>query len=569
MIEYLSQPVSRLLSPTLRGFEINPFRVLRLPVHATTSEASFQAERALTLVRAGLSPEEPDPLPWLPPTGIYELQQAAQTIEEPLLRLTEQLLWFDFVRDSSSESLQLMLREFKWEILSKHLNEEILLPKAGEYDSADEAGIPLVAQAINQANLRLLISASMMNRVLVEQSAVPTESKKIASNEWQKLHGLIALPEAHKVIADAVDGGESWPKAWAYWEGALRRWTQILSHPWFRLYLGKCISDLSDDFASTDDMETIEESIRTRLADLSAKETRFLLLEGRYNLAGAMITSVSRTGLETRVLGPALRPIHHLFQSELSELQSLLDESEQDGVAQIDAYLKRLAIIKKRWLAIDKPGIIGLSHLLDDAIEQAYLRLRRGQPSPELDGLLVEVSKLATAKSLCERVNSYRKELEEVKSRVCYFCKTGEPNYDNSLVLEGKKETGRQRNYNSTTIYYAVRYGIVLRCERCAHFHDYLRKLGLLAPWTLMPGLVYLAFQNPDACVPFVIGIILVFLLTGFGVTSVVAMANTPSGHTRYGTYIGTNAYNSLRAEGYSVTAHWKSDAVSSLKNKN
>jgi hypothetical protein len=589
MVSTLLQPVSRLSSPTLRGFETNPFRLLRLPVSATTSEATFQAERILTLARAELQPEEADPLPWLPPPGIYEIQQAAQTIEEPLLRLTEQLLWFDFARDTSSAPLQETLHKLDWEMLRKHVNEESWLPEGDECDPTDARALPLIAQAINQANLRLLIAASMMSGVVSTQIAAPVKPQNIERGAWRKLDGLTVLPDTHKVLTELVDGGDSAPKAWAYWEGALRRWTRILASPWFRLYLSQCIADLGDDFVSTDDIETIEESIRARLADLSAKETRFLLLEGRYHLAGAMISAVSDSGLEMRVLGPALRPIHHLFQSEISELQSLLDESEEDGVEHIAAYLKRLEVIKWRWMALDKSGLIGLSHILDEAIEQAYLRLRRwSKPSPELDALLVKTADMATAKSLRERVNFYRKELEEAKSRVCYFCKTGEPDYDKSVVLEGKKVTGSEYKGNTHITYYGIRYGIVLRCARCARFHDYIGKVGILAVLAIGPGLVALLLPLVGANIEelfkavFSLGILSVIialfigsaLLAVFeqvplGVKYAVALAITPSGHPRYGEYKDTDTYHSLKSEGYSVTAHWKSDTVSSLENKN
>src|SRR5262249_48078076 len=112
MVEAAVQTVAKLLSPMLRSFEVNPFRALRLKVNVTTTDAAFQAERVLTLARAGLEPDEPDVLPWLPKVEIYEVQQAAQIVEEPLARLVEQFFWFDLVRDPQATKIQSLLTDF-------------------------------------------------------------------------------------------------------------------------------------------------------------------------------------------------------------------------------------------------------------------------------------------------------------------------------------------------------------------------------------------------------------------------------------------------------------------------
>jgi len=576
-MEAVLQTVSNISSPALRSFESNPFRILRLAVNATTSEAAIQAERVLTLMRAGLAPEESDPLPWLPPASTYEVQQAAQTVEEPLARLTEQLLWFDTGRDPEAAQLRALLRELTDEELQKHFKEEVGLPKADECAPDDETAVPRIAQAVNQANLRLLLAASLVNGVAIQKTDAPFEPIKIGRKEWQTLHGLTVLPEAHNVIAGTQAGADAALEASRYWEYGLRRWILILLHPWFKHYLRQCIDDLGDDFISADDAETIEESIRTRLADLSTKEVRFLLLEGRYTLASGMISALGKSGLEKRIIGPALRPIHHLFQSEISELNSLLDDSGAGDVQHIDAYLKRLAAIKQRWRKLDEANLVGLSYILDDALEQAYLRLRKlEKPDAQSDALLLKVSQLAGAASLRERVSFYRNELEEAKKHLCHYCKTGAPDYEKSVVLKGKKETDRVHNYNSTTIYYGLRYAIILRCERCARFHDFIYKFGWLNAMFLIPTILIVSL-------PILISLLFIVCFVGIFVVSylpaaftfiatcislLLARIVTPEGHTRYGQYRDTEAMHSLSAEGYSIEVDWRSTAISAIQDQ-
>ena len=78
-------------STELSQFRLSPFRVLRLPVVATSAEVWWQAEKVLSLVRLNLPPQESDPIPWLPGNDEMEIKQAAQKLEEPLQRVVEQL----------------------------------------------------------------------------------------------------------------------------------------------------------------------------------------------------------------------------------------------------------------------------------------------------------------------------------------------------------------------------------------------------------------------------------------------------------------------------------------------
>lgn len=577
MSEAILQNPSRLSSPALRRFEGNPFRVLRLATNASMSDASFQAERALTLMRAGLPPAGDDLLPWLPPASTYEAQQAVQTIEEPLTRLIEQLLWFDLVRDRTADSLQSVLRGLTDESLPKYFESAAGLPPAANCEPEDAAAVPLVAQAINQANARLLVAAALVNGVGITKTAAPAEPRKIARGDWQSLYGMSALPDAHNILAGPLAGPDTALDSSRYWERGLARWMNILKHPWFKSYLARCIADLEDDFVSLDDAETIEESIRTELADMASHETRFLLLGGHYSRAGEMLSALATSGLEKRVLVPALRPIHHLFQSEVAELQTLLDGTGEYELKHLDAYVKRLAAIKKRWTKLDPAGLVGLGHILDGALEQAFLRLRRLEtPDAESNALLDSVSQLAAAASLRESVNFYRTELEEARKRRCNFCKTGAPDVEKSVVLEGRKETERVRN----TVYIGIDYRLVLRCERCARFHDFLWKWGTLSMWCVFPGLCFIVVPLTGLAVGLrlwmglvrddQIKAVAVFFprLVSELFSSAFAFLVTPAGHRRYGQCGDLEPMHTLRGEGYSVRTHWRSRAYNEIKNR-
>jgi hypothetical protein len=181
-------------------------------------------------------------------------------------------------------------------------------------------------------------------------------------------------------------------------------------------------------FCFAEDIETVEESVRSYLAGLAAQEVRFFVIEGRYPLAAAVISAVARSGMELRVLAPAMRPLRQVFQSEIAELDTLVDDPEST-IDSIEAYVRRLEGIRARWITLDAGGVVGLRDILDQALEKVYLKLRSLEKAePKLDGLLGKITGIAVAESLKERVKGYGKELEE-RTRLCHFCKTGTPDY--------------------------------------------------------------------------------------------------------------------------------------------
>jgi hypothetical protein len=482
------QTVSRMKSPSLRAFESNPFRILRLPVTATTSAAAIQAESALTLSRVGLSPEEPDPLPWLPLTSPFELQQAAQSAEEPLIRLKWQLLWFDCQRDPKAQLLSEALANPAGESMRTYLTEELKLGEASA-DGDEGTANGLVAHAINQANLRLLRSSAATNGYF-PTSGQQVVAATIPATKWKSLNGFRILPQPHTVFGGDGAGTAPWTSTGVDWQGALQRWSAILADIRFKSYLISCIKSLEDDFVSAEDVETVEESVRTYLADLAAQEARFFVIEGRYPFATSVISAVARSGMELRVIAPAMRPLRQVFQSEIAELETLV-ETPENSLDGIDAYVRRLEGIRVRWTVLDAGGVVGLRDILDQAVERAYLQLRSlEKPGPRVDDMLGKVTAMATADSLKERVKSYLKELEESRTRLCHFCKTGIPDYDKCAVLHGKKETGRTRKGRTTTIHYNVRYAIVFRCTRCAQLHGFISKVGIILWVASIPGII-------------------------------------------------------------------------------
>jgi hypothetical protein len=355
------------------------------------------------------------------------------------------------------------------------------------------ADLALVARRLNQANLRILQAAVLMDGAMGGAATRDLEGRKIGRDLWKRLEGLSMVPDAHMVVTGGSASGDEAAVAKADWTRALQNWMQLLAHPWFHAYVEACIADLQDDFASPDDVETIEESVRMHLLDLSAQQARFLVLEGRYGMAGSMLSATAESGVELRVLTPALRPLRNVFQAELSELEALLEQPAPGILQSLDMYFRRLELIKKRWIELDAQGIVGLRDMIDEAVEKGYLRLRRlEKPDTSVDPLLQRAAGIITAQSLRERLTAFQTELAESRKRICYYCQTELPDYEKSVVLKGKKVTNVERFGNTTRTTYAIRHAWVLRCGRCARLHDFVRRTGHALWLAMAPGVVIL-----------------------------------------------------------------------------
>src|SRR4051794_7516672 len=119
-------------SPGLDFFRVNPFRTLRVPIRIPSQEALWKSEKALSRLRAGLDPPEPDLVPWLAAPDEFDIREGAQKMEEPLRRLREQLLWFDFALDPRGAMLEEALSAQAGPQLANYLATDVTVARSAE-----------------------------------------------------------------------------------------------------------------------------------------------------------------------------------------------------------------------------------------------------------------------------------------------------------------------------------------------------------------------------------------------------------------------------------------------------
>ena len=537
-----------LRSPGLGQFRKTPFRLLRLPTNATAKQAVWQCDKALARARVGMTLPDPDPAPWLPPGDEIEIQEAAQTMESPLARLVEQLLWFDVIDDADGGALLTALTDADGTALRAYLN----LQREGAS----------MAHQVNQANLRLLLGFSALREVGPTIVAAQTAAQT-AALAWQDRAGLSLVEDPHKVIraTGALLGNQSvW--AWLLGEG-VAKWGELLASSQFTEHVKMKIAALGDELLGADDTEAVITALRTRLADLIVGETKTEMAQGRVGNVGHLSSIAGKSKIDAETWLVAFRPLKTQFQSELAELAP--DAETGNGVVEdVAAYLDRLATLAARWRPLDEAQLLGLSALIDEAVGEGFGKLRSISREKQLDARFKEVidkvGAIAHSPSIKERVKAYHERLADVQKAMCHFCGKRELEASSCASVSSQMETGREYYGNTTRIHYQVGARPVARCPRCATMHGYLKTVGSIAFYTLSASVILFGLIHPATWFKSVsmgagaalvgLGVLVAWGL-GFAAREIAAGIITPKGERRVGDYMSSAAVEGLRADGF------------------
>lgn len=529
----------------LNQFRKSPFRLLRLPTTASAKQAVWQCDKALARARVGMALPDPDPVPWLPNGDEIELQEAAQTMESPLARLVEQLLWFDFAEDPYGQQLQAALTAADGNQLRA-------------YAAVQQ---PLMAHKLNQLNLRLLLGFSLLRGVgpSVVASGGPKEPARLA---WQNAAGLALVEDPHKAVkaAGALAGNQ-----WAALLGdAVAGWGALLAAPELQEHIKAKITQLGDELLGHDDMETILGAIRTRIADLVVGETKVEMAAGNLANVGALSSLAGKSQIDAEVWLVAFKPLRTQFQSELADLQPEA-ETGNGVIEDVGAYLERLHTLALRWRPLDEAQLLGLGTLIDEAVGDAFGRLRAAprekQLEPRFKEVLARVSEVAASNSIKERVKAYNDRLADVQKSMCHFCGKRELDGAYCASLSSQREISRTRYGNTIRVQYQVGARPVARCETCAKRHGFVRHAGSITFFTLSTCVLLVTAIHPSTWfTSFSVGaaafLVAVCVAAAYGAgfigREIAARFVTPKGERLFNNYRESAAYAGLRADGFS-----------------
>lgn len=551
-------------SPGLDFFRVNPFRTLRIPIRIPAQEALWKSEKALSRLRAGLDPPEPDLVPWLAAPDEFDIREGAQKLEEPLRRLREQILWFDFAQDPSGPLLQ--------DALSSQAG-----PRLAEYLATDENTFQVaatnpaqrIAHKVNQANLRLLLGLSSLHGVdLVRRDEAPRAEGPPAL-AWKDEGGLRATMDPHLVLA-GVKKKKVTPHG-SMLGDALARWGALLKDPAFTPYVQAEIESLGDELVGKDDVDTITFAVSSALADIIVGEARLQMSRGSIYQVLELTKIAAASGIDPVFWTTAFRPLRAAFQIEVTELDSLLEGNPR--VNDVDLYLSRLKALTKPWSKVKDEGVLGLDQLVDAAVIQAVDALRSlDHPAVVLDrifAVLVTAETIARSESTKERSREYRAVLEKYRDILCHYCQKRGADVEASVVLKGKKLVKSEYvGYNTIRNTFGLMAGLIPRCATCAELHGWMHYLGRamwVASFVGAPFVLWL-FAEQRAVVG---GFFAAAMLIGLGFVGklVVARLATPKGETHYGSYQATEGYRRIAGDGYSITKHdYRKDAYARLK---
>jgi hypothetical protein len=541
-----------LRSPGLGQFRKNPFRLLRLPTTATAKQAVWQCDKALARARVGMALPDPDPVPWLAAGDEIELQEAAQTMESPLARLVEQLLWLE------DPGVLAALAAADGAALRQFLEADDRDDARAAADQARPCG-----ERLDRANLGLLLGFSMLRGVgpaLGGAAAAPA-----APLSWRAAAGLRAVEDPHRAVAAVSTDWTGASDAWAATLGrGLAAWGELLGTEVLAEHLRAKIAALGDELLGADDVEAVTAAIQNRLADLVVGEARLEMSLGKVGHVARLSALAGKSGIDAEVWLVAFRPLRAQFAAELAEL-SPEAETDKGPIEDVAAYLDRLSALAVRWRPLDEAQLLGLAALIDEAAAGAFDRLRRTpwqeQLVPRFREVLDRIGALAVSSSVKERIKGYEDRLADMQRAMCHFCGKRELEGSSCASLSSQREISREQYGNTIRVQYQVGARPVARCPRCAHVHGFIRTAGRGIFAALATSVLFVAIVHPAswfegmsmggglALLAFGVGV--AFLLGYLG-REVVSSLVTDKGDKKFGDYFHSRAYQGLTEDGFS-----------------
>jgi len=537
---FRTSPAGR--SPGLDQFRKNPFRVLQLAPSATTQQAIWQGEKVLARVRAGVALES-DLAPWLAPGTELEILDAMQTIESPLARLVEQLLWFDFDGDPRGAALRHALIASD----SATLHDYVM--------AADDG--PLAAR-LNQVNLRLLIGFSELRGV--GPQVLPPRKLKAPVVRWRVDGGLAIIEDPHAMLRAGRAADGAWVELIA---NAVLAWGRLLKDPEVIEELrGRLTTfeQIEEERVSADDVEAVTKAVWTRLADLVIAEARLELQSGIVENAARFIEFAKNSEIDTAIWLVTAKPLRAQFQLELAALDAR--PTAGGTLADLQSYLDRLGALLARWKPLDANGLLGLATPIDEAVDDVFGRLRacdlKERRRGEFDSEINRISELAVSHSLRQRIASYRKELEDdvcsaeaLVTLTCHFCRRREGTpADAAAIIVRTSDSG----------YFQRRALPVARCAWCAQLHHRILRISYVMRLCYWAALGLCVIAMPMSTTGRVEALLVAPLcpIIADQVTRIFLGSNvTPAGHRRFWDHWESEAITAMRR-----TSGWASDIV-------
>ena len=246
-----------ILQPEL--FRRNPFRVLGLPVTATTRAIAAQVQKLAPIAERGGSDAALDgPFPIKPPPGTNDIKAAVRQLHDPLRRLLCELFCF-------------------W-------------PMVGG-DGASDPGFLSLKAGDTATAIKLWNDAA----------SDPTTGPIARHNKavWSLMTALGLERRAQSVLTDA-DGVARYE---CHWKGAISLWDQVIGNGRTWSALSARALALDDGRLSLDLVQAIRGSIPHAFVDLNAGLVGKYTSDGRADIAALHISLVTQANLHTIDVG--------------------------------------------------------------------------------------------------------------------------------------------------------------------------------------------------------------------------------------------------------------------------
>ncbi len=413
-------------------YRINAFRILEIPVTATTKEISNHVHKLDVLENLGdTSQIERGFLSLIPQPDTGARHEAEYRLGNPESRLIDELFWF-------------------WPLAT------------GRTESTDDA-------------LAALIRNDFSGAVAIWKHREENASEaNVSMHNLAIMYHVLAL-DIEYMQADNLTEKLSRQKQ-EYWKQAFSRWQILLEHEGFWGRMTQRIHELKDDRLTTGTIRRLRAGLPLVLLSINASLAIQAMERGNIDEASQQINFIKKSGFNKAVMDEALRraaiPIRERInitcdaaENEVNNAPDTAIEVINDLISQTTELLETLDILLPKNHAIRESGHDKVaSQIL--SIDITYTNeTKKWNESLEI---LKRALQIAVGASMRKRIED---NIEINKTNIelgsCWFCKTNPPDEKSELEVKMFGDVQRTPTYQGTEVTWRHTTIKVPRCKKC------------------------------------------------------------------------------------------------------
>ncbi|MHB2149967.1 acyl carrier protein [Calditrichota bacterium LG25] len=417
-------------------YRINAFRILGLPIDATTREISHQVEKIKIMGKYGNTKiSTSGPFPLEPPPDSDDIREALQRLRDPERRFIDEFFWF-------------------W----PHINGQ---------SKRDQALLALAKYDIKTAK-----------SIWINYEAMSSEAN-VSMHNLAVLAHLLALDLEYKGSLKVLNEKEAKMRDY-FWTESFKRWKILLTYEGFWKRLEVRIRDFDDPRLTIETLTRIRETLPIALIFINAKLAVIAAENRNKKEAKRHLKIIENSGFDNNVIEVALLQAVTPIRERIKTICQYINKERTENPEQSNKLAQKVMEQTKNLLFTLDLVLTKNNPIREGAHDEVALTaldsiISYGNKTSDWERcfkLIKEVQKIVQSESARSRVQSNYDIIKEnyeynLENNICFFCKE---NPAEDLCAIKKEMWGDEERYGPKVYWRHITIRVP-RCRRCEKVH--------------------------------------------------------------------------------------------------